>query len=310
MQWAYEHTNYFKNKKDELGQMRAHSSIKKYLEECGLSDYIVGYWTILKNISLAYCINPFGVILESNRIQNTICLDLFCGAGITPLKGPQSEKSEWIVGSPIILTRMTNYPFKAYYFGDINKRALQLVDEILNEWNETSKEKRNYEIYQGDANAVLKNIHPSIKGKYVFAFIDPSGFQWDWDSMELLLNLNRFDIIMNFQTRQVDRIPREKEISFFGPCAAKIRNLSNCDEKLDEYIQQIEDMGLKVTPVRIGMDRSNQYYYHLLHISRLDSYKSIIKSLKNRVERFDGKSIKMVWDDLHGYSVQTSLQTD
>ena len=89
-----------------------------------------------------------------------------------------------------------------------------------------------------------------------------------------------------------------------------MRYLGNSDEKLNAYITQIKEFGLNVIPIKIGMDRTNQYYYHLLHISRLDTYENIILDMKDRVERFNGKSIKMIWDDLHGHSRQTSLQVD
>lgn len=311
MEWAYKHATPLKEKKDELRRMNVHSNINDYLKDESY-EYGVGHWTILKHISLAYCLNPFGIILNSKRIRDTVYLDLFCGAGITPLKSSESSEIEWIVGSPIISTRMTDYPFKAYYFGDKSRSAVALAKDILDEWNKISGEKRKYEIFLTDANAMIKQLIPRIKNKYVFAFIDPTGFQWNWESMESLFRCRMFDIIMNFQTRQVNRISKEKEKveAFFGPCADMMRTLRNCDEKLDAYINQIREEGLTVTPIRIGMNRTNQYYYHLLHISRLDTYKSIILSAKNRVERFNGTSIKMIWDDLHGLSRQTSLPVE
>lgn len=306
--WAYEHTNAFKIKKDELSQMNIYEGIREYIKECGPNEYSVGHWTILKHISLAYCINPFGVILKSKSIRETVFLDLFCGAGITPLKSSGSSKGEWIVGSPIISTRMTDYPFRNYYFCDTNRRAIELLKKMLDEWNEKSGDHREYTVFEEDANVAIKKLAPKIKHSYVFAFIDPSGFQWEWESMKTVFCFDMFDILMNFQTRQVDRIPREKEKVFFGPCAKEINNLADCDQKLIAYIKQIENMGLTVTPIRIGMSRTNQYYYHLLHISRLNTYRSIPLNLKDRVERFNGESIKTIWNDLHRHSRQTSLR--
>lgn len=309
MEWAYGHTKNLKKKKDELCNMNVYSNIQQYLGECGSEDYSVGYWTILKHISLAYCLTPFGIILNSKGIRNTVYLDLFCGTGITPLKARENTNPQWIVGSPVISTRMTNYPFAKYYFGDKHQKPVELVRRILEDWDNSSNEKRDYEIFQQDANVVIKKIFPRILNKYVFAFIDPTGFQWDWNSMKLLFKIKKFDIIMNFQTRQVDRISstRETEDRFFGPCSELVRKCSNCDEKLKTYINQIKEFGLYVTPIRIGKNRSDQYYYHLLHISPIDSYKSIPNDLKNWVERFDGESIKRIWEDLHTQTRQISL---
>ena len=307
LEWAYKHAGYLKAKKDELNKMEVHEDIERYLERWGASNFQAGHWTILKHISLAYCLTPFGVILKSKGIKDTAYLDVFCGAGISPLKADEKSTLEWVVGSPIISTRMTNYPFNKYYFNDNNKRSVQLAKGILDEWNRISPEKRVYEITQDDANAAVCRLLPEIKDKYVFAFIDPAGFQWNWISMESLFEIKMFDILMNFQTRMVDRVNLDIIKSYFGPCADEVLNLDDCDEKLNAYINQIEEKGLSVTPIRIGKDKTNQYYYHMLHISRLDTYKGIINDIKKRIETFDGKSIETIWRDLHGHVKQKSL---
>jgi len=68
---------------------------------------------------------------------------------------------------------------------------------------------------------------------------------------------------MNFQTREVNRLPKGKEETFFGPCAEKVCYCTNCDEKMMAYVKQIEEFGRFVTPIKIGMNQTNQYYYHL-----------------------------------------------
>ena len=283
------------------------SKIEEYVKACGPREYSVGPWTILKNISLAYCLTPLGKILEKKGIRKRVYLDLFCGAGITPLRRTKVSKRSWIVGSPIISTHMTDYPFGKYYFGDLKKKSVKLAKEIIDELNTKSKEKRNYKIFKNDANEAIGDLIPEIQSSYVFAFIDPSGFQWNWTSMEQLLRLQRFDIIMNFQTREVNRLPKGKEETFFGPCAEKVCYCTNCDEKMMAYIKQIEEFGRFVTPIKIGMNQTNQYYYHLLHISPLDTYRSVITDLKSRIETFNGESIEEIWHDLLGNVRQTTF---
>lgn len=306
-EWAYEHTENLKEKKEEIQALNIEKNITEYINGLEKSDYTVGYWTLLKNISLAYCVNPFGKILDNNDITNTVCLDLFSGCGITPMKDPDRESIEWTVGSPLITTLMTDYPFKKYYFCDNNCKSIELLEEILNQLCLKSKYDINYNTFPTDANRCMAKLCDEIKGKYVFAFIDPTGFQWNWESMESLFNLSRFDIIMNFQTSLVDRIPLEKEEKFFGPCASDIRDCNTREEKLSCYISQIEKYGLHVSKIKIGKNETDQYYYHLLHISRKKSYKNIISTLKDKIERFHGDSIKKVWNDLYGYSRQSTL---
>lgn len=308
--WGYKHTKKFKDKKEELGSMSVISKIDNYLKHCSLSDYSVGHWTILKHITLAYCLNPFGIILKNNNFKNTKYLDLFCGAGITPIRETEKSKEEWIIGSPIIGTQMTDYPFSQYYFNDNNQRSLDLTEEILKEYNSKRGIPINYSLSKNDANVVIKQLIPDIENNYVFAFIDPAGFQWNWESMEELFKISVFDILLNFQTRQVNRVPDGKIQDFFGPCAKNVDSCSDCDEKLKLYINQIEGLGLKVIPIRIGMDNTDQYYYHLLHISRRDTYQNIILDVKNKIECFNGSSIKTIWNDLHSHLKQTSLEVE
>lgn len=304
MQWAYEHTGNLRMKSEEIHKGKAGQFITNYLADITDQDYQVGYWTILKNVSLAYCLTPFGIILDKNRIKNTLFLDPFCGSGIAPLKDPNGTKTSWTVGSPIISATMTNYPFKSYIFGDISKKSIATINQIFRVYDNF---KLNISVQVCDANDLIKSVCKNNKSQYVFAYLDQSGFQLEWDSLMLLLDLKMYDIILNFQTRQVDRIGEEKKEKYFGPIFNELQECSNCDERLDKYVSQISNKGVYVTKIRIGKDRTDQYYYHLLHISKKDTYKNIIETLKDRVESFEGISIKRIWDDLTGHSIQQSL---
>lgn len=309
LEWAYEHTANLKTAKERLIASSVNSEIDTYLQSLSDTEYRPGYWTILKNITLAYCINPFGVILNRYNIRDTVYLDLFCGSGITPLKDIVTNENKWIVGSPIIATRMTDYPYQNYFFGDINKKSLELLNQILECQNKNSDKKIDYNILPADdANNNLDLILDKLKNKYVFAYIDPTGFQWNWESMEKLVKLNMFDILMNFQTREVDRLTSSDKIElFFGQTSDKINTCKTCDEKLDLYIKQLNDKGLYVNSIKIGKDKTNQYYYHLLHISRKNTYAKIIQDLQRRIEVFTGKTIRLIWNDLSKDVRQTSI---
>jgi len=300
LEWAYEHTENLRKAKENLMSLSVSNKIINYIKSLDDSEYKPGYWTILKNISLAYCINPFVVILKSHNMKDTIFLDLFSGSGITPLKGINTDEHKWIVGSPIIASRMTNYPYQKYIFGDINKNSLDLLSQILKCQNDNSNSKIRYNILPpNDANKNFEMLHNQIKNRYVFAYIDPTGFQWNWESMEQLIKFRRFDILMNFQTREIDRSTTTDRIKqFFGPYSNKLDECKNCDEKLGLYIKQLNDSGLYVNSVRIGKDRTNQYYYHLIHISRKNTYSNILTDLKQWIEVFSGETIKKVWNDL------------
>jgi three-Cys-motif partner protein len=304
MQWAYEHAGHLRRKSNEIKEGPAGFHITSYLESITDQDFQVGYWTILKNISLAYCLTPFGIILDRNKITKTLFLGPFCGSGISPLKDPEGIKTSWTVGSPIISTSMTDYPFKTYVFGDKSKKSISTLGNIFSAHNNFN---RNLSINISDANDLIKEVCENTTAKYIFAYLDQSGFQLKWDTLDLLLDTKAYDIILNYQTRQIERIGKEKKRTYFGPVFSEVMKCSNCDEILDRYVNYICDKGLFVTKIRIGKDRSDQYYYHLLHISKKDSYKEIVDYLKSKVESFDGRSIQRIWNDLTGYSRQESL---
>jgi three-Cys-motif partner protein len=265
MQWAYEHTGNLRSKSDVILKGPAKNVIQSYLESVTEQDYQVGYWTILKNISLAYCLTPFGTILKSNRIKKTLFFGPFCGSGIAPLKDPNGTKTSWTLGSPLISTTMTDYRFKFYIYGDNSKKSIKTLKDIFSANNNF---RRKVTIQESDANDLIKSVCEKYENYYIFAYLDQSGFQLEWDSLMLLLDSKMFDIIINFQTRQVDRIGEEKKRKYFGPSFNELQKCVNCDEILDKYVSHISKKGVYVTKIRIGKDRTDQYYYHLLHISK------------------------------------------
>jgi three-Cys-motif partner protein len=305
MEWAYEHAGHLRKKAKEIEDGPAKYLIAEYLSSLTENDYQVGPWTILKNISLAYCLTPFGIILDSNNIKERVYLDPFSGSGIAPLKDlPGSERKAWTVGSPIISTMMTDYPFSLYEFGDISSKSIDNLDDFFQIYGDLGFKINRTCV---DANELIQSCCYNHSDKYVFAYLDQSGFQLQWNSLLSIFKLKRFDAFLNYQTRLAERIPPNKRKEFFGPACDNVTSCSDCDEILDVYMNEIRKMGLYVTPIRIGKDRTDQYYYHLLHIARKDSYLSIVNGLKEKVESFQGESIKKIWNDLAGYSQQTSL---
>ncbi len=285
--------------------------ISGYLASLVEDDYQVGHWTILKHISLSYCLNPFGVILKNNDIEK-IYLDPFCGAGISPLKETENAEIRWTIGSPLIAKTMTDYPFNRYILSDSNKKSVELLAEILSNLDLSE----NTEIQQENANNLLTKILPECHDNYVFAFLDPSGFRVDWECLCSLLKCNMFDIFLNFQTRQIDRwiatASSETKSRFLGPSYEKISDKMDCDQVLELYINELEELGMKVIPIRIGRNASDAYYYHLLHISQKRlKYHSIVEDLKVFIESLNGEWMKMIWDDLWGgHSKQESLHIE
>ena len=307
----YKHAANLKKKCDTICTGDIKDRMNDYVSSLTEEDYQVGHWTLLKHISLAYCINPFGVILNKRyKAIDRVYLDAYSGSGISPLKEENGSPIKWTIGSPLIASTMTDFPFSYYLFNDKDEKSLELLDSVLKDLSIS-----NFEIHNMDANNFIINSIPKIKDKYVFAFLDPTGFNINWESLCSIFQCNMFDIFLNFQTRSVDRYissaTEEHKKLFFGESYEAVKNATNCDDVLDCYISAIEKHGMHVEKIRIRVNRTQQYYYHILHISRerLD-YHGIVRDLKEIIESQNGASMKRIWDDVTGNQRQSSLRLE
>ncbi len=191
-------------------------------------------------------------------------LDLFSGPGKCRIR----ENGRIILGSPLLALTL-KYPFTRYLFVDNDQKMIEALHVRCNILNNST----GIELFQGDSNRVVNNITEQIhsidrefiKGKWSslnLAFLDPEGFEVEWDTMTILARINRIDLIIyyplmglnrnmkkNFKSATTNRIDR-----FFGSQgwrdiytkyqSGQLKNLHRC--LLDFYEDNLEKLDFLV----------------------------------------------------------------
>ncbi len=157
----------------------------------GLEKYLAAYTTALKN-------QPFTLIY----------IDAFAGAGYSKIRDgwtgasdddalfPDQEfdrrEGEYIKGSP---SRALEYPFDHYHFFDFDEARSNLLHELKEEYPG-----RSVNIRSGDGNRLIQDLLPGVDGPLVrgVAFLDPYGPHLHWETLAVLGNSGKFEVIINF----------------------------------------------------------------------------------------------------------------
>ena len=160
-------------------------------------------WSIKKLLVLDLYIKPFVKILKSKNFESWYYIDPFCGSGLLRLK-----KKHLFPGSPLIpLFKSEEFPFDGYYFSDTDKRYLSELRKRIDRI--PSSRNANIEISNSSFQNTIPKFFTGIKpekwkDKAYLAFLDPFGFQVDWNSMEWMLKSGPVDIIFTFMTSPIN----------------------------------------------------------------------------------------------------------
>lgn len=139
-----------------------------------------GYWTQLKLAILADYLSAF-LRASSGKATEFVYLDAFAGEGI----GTDRLTGEEFNGSArIALETAEAGGFTRLRYFEQAARAKELRDKLLAEYPD-----RNIKVYGGDCNAEIPKALAKledVKWAPTFAFIDPDGMQFAWQTLEHL----------------------------------------------------------------------------------------------------------------------------
>jgi len=120
-------------------------------------------------------------------------IDLFSGPGLCV----NQDTHEEVYGTPLIALTV-DYPFKKYYFIDIN-------DDFISALNQRITRLNNYDLLSinsliGDCNIKVKDVIDDIDIKYSanLTIIDAFGIECKWSTIEELSSCRRMDFIILF----------------------------------------------------------------------------------------------------------------
>lgn len=173
----------------------------------GLPLMCVGKWAKDKHYYLKRYLNLFITAMKEKWGGNLNYIDLFSGPGKCMVRDTEEE----IDGSPLIALN-SSYPFAKYIFVDIMK-------DNINALKTRCKKHPNFgraEFKKGDCNKIMGEVVGLItRGSLSVAFIDPSGLDFSFSSLEELTRDHKVDLIINFPMgtaikRNIDKFLTEK----------------------------------------------------------------------------------------------------
>lgn len=269
-------------------------------------------WSVLKLIALMDWVRVYTKIMWNQKHERgwpkeIWYVDLFAGPGTTLVK----EKGYVVVGSPFVAHFFALLPFDRYYYVERDhsyaitlERRKNLVDDL----------KERAAVWEGDSNDKVHDLKRLWKnrlesGVYVHSliFVDNQGFDFNWSSLEVLLDMPS-DIILLFPTSSLRRIiknyPR-KILDFIGE-----EELPSTEEDvlLDFYESKIrmvyrEKRGKEgyVESVTIGRrDMARPFYYDLILVTKEGRYVNAWTSIKRKISKVDPEVLDPIMDAING----------
>jgi three-Cys-motif partner protein len=257
----------------------------------GQAVRVVGARSREKLFYLARYIEIFTTGMK-NRWPHRVYIDLFSGPGRSLIEGTTEE----IDGSPLIALRVPRDPFTRLYFNDADPDAVSALNRRIGSPAAT--------IRSMDCNAAALEARNLLFGEPTrtlgLAFIDPTGFQIDFRSIELLTDGVRLDLIVTFMTSYLRRFIEQPSLSarldaFFG--SDDWRRLVDLRERggtvtnrnlLDLYQSKLRAIGYRHVVDHIQVVNSNNAgIYHLLFATKHDRGDEFFRKISQR--KFSGQ---------------------
>ncbi len=174
----------------------------------GLPMRSAGSWVEEKLDYLSRYIWAFETSMREKPWRGRYYIDLLAGPG----KNQVRETGKVLLGSPL-LALTTEFPFTRYHFVELDESNLRVLSQRCSEsplWNRVR-------MHPGDANVATDEIVREIESEdrrwmlekwhnLCLAFIDPEGFEIEWETIAKLARMRRMDLIINFPIGGMNRL--------------------------------------------------------------------------------------------------------
>ncbi|MBI5649201.1 MAG: three-Cys-motif partner protein TcmP [Chloroflexi bacterium] len=164
-----------------------------------LTTRSAGEWAAIKLDYLVRYINVFETAMRGKwSIRNYI--DLMAGPGKNRIR----ETDAVLLGSPL-LALTTKYAFTGYFFADLSDENTTALDKRCS----ASPFYDRVHIHPGDCNEIVREIVVQLKrddrNSLNLAFLDPEGFELEWQTIAQLATIRRIDLIINYPQGGLNR---------------------------------------------------------------------------------------------------------
>jgi len=240
----------------------------------GLSARATGPWVADKQHYFERYLDIFTRGIIKKWAGKLSYVDLFSGPGRSVIRGTKEE----VEGSPLLSLK---YDFARYVFVDVPE-VLKMLRQRLNGHPKLSQ----ISLIEGDCNLVIRKILGALPPTYLtLAFIDPTGLQIEFSTIQHLVHNRKVDLLMTIQFGMGIRMNLPAYAQTEG--AALTKFLGNAkwrdDVKmggsqsqmgrrvLNRYMQQLRDLSYITVQDRemdIRSDKSNLLLYFMVLASR------------------------------------------
>jgi three-Cys-motif partner protein len=229
--------------------------MQEYLEteNDGLIMRSSGSWALEKLDYLQRYINAFVISMHDKPWRAMHYIDLFAGPGKCRVR----DSDETYLGSPIIALKAP-HSFTRYYFVDLEPDNISALRERCS----VSPFADRVRYLVGDSNQVVHEVAASIStidqefiprqwSSLNLAFLDPAGIDLYWETVEILAQINRMDLVIHYPQMGLSRFmpkafdsPEENKVDlFFGgrewrKIYRKWRTRTGLHRKLIDYYKE------------------------------------------------------------------------
>lgn len=201
----------------------------------GLPARSAGLWAKKKLELLKEYIHRFTVGMKPTdkkkyNWKGLVYIDLFAGPGKCIIRETQEE----INGSPLI-ARTAPWPFTEMYFVERDQKNAEALKKRLGADSRCI-------VLNEDCNDAVRKITANAKSGYLYlAFIDPTGLNIRFDTVELLsISLKKCDILMNWYMSSIKRnIPQWIRTKNF--------TIPNAFFGTEDWLKYCDEANMKIT---------------------------------------------------------------
>lgn len=148
----------------------------------------IGPWSEIKLAIIRDYAAAYSTILTARRLHH-VYIDAFAGSGVHIARQTQ----ELVQGSPMNAL-LIRHPFREYHFIDLDSVKVKTLRQQTSGYS-------NVHIHTGDANAVLRQLLPTIRWdeyKRALCILDPYGLHYHWDVIQMAGLSRTVEIFLNF----------------------------------------------------------------------------------------------------------------
>lgn len=239
----------------------------------GLLNRVVDEWAEQKLHYLRRYMDIMSTGMK-NMWPRLVYIDLFSGFGRSTIENSKKE----IYGSPLIALS-ESYPFTHYYLNDSHPGAVDTLRKRID------PVRSNVNITNLDCNEAARVAGAAAFGSaertLALAFIDPTGFQIEFDAIADMTRNRNVDLIITFMSDHLRRFIAKPALepsldSFFGSREwRQLVDLRKSGETLtyrrllDHYKERLNTLGYQDVDDHLRITRSNgRTLYHLVFASR------------------------------------------